>query len=123
MVQMQEDQEARITSLEKSLKAEKTLNKLLEDSLAALEGNMESLSRDCAAWRQRSTDLETEVKQLRERPPQTAQADPANRLSLMAVEEERRKRQAAEAAQARAEERMQALSAKKKKNKASLNCF
>jgi len=45
----------------------------------------------------------------------------SERLSIQAVEEEKNKRREAEAARAHLEERMQALSRKKKKN--ALNCF
>ena len=45
----------------------------------------------------------------------------SERSSIQAVEEEKNKRREAEAARAHLEERMQALSRKKKKN--ALNCF
>jgi kinesin family protein 4/21/27 len=47
--------------------------------------------------------------------------DKENRWSILQVEEERRKRRDAEIARAHLEERMNAIS--KKKKKGSLNCF
>lgn len=73
------------------------------------------MKTDCEAWRRRCTDLEAEIKELKERPPQDS------RWSLHQVEEERKKRRDAEIARAHLEERMNAIS--KKKKKGSLNCF
>ncbi|TDZ53976.1 Kinesin-like protein KIF21B [Colletotrichum trifolii] len=117
--QIQEDQEARIRTIEKHLQAEKQLTQTLEEALTDLERQSNKVKADSDAWRKRCTELEGEIKELKERPAPTPQPD--NRWSLHAVEEERKKRQAAEAQQRLLEERMNALS--KKKKKGSLNCF
>lgn len=116
MQQIQEDQEARIRTIEKHLSAEKQLTSTLEEALTDLERQSNKVKADCEAWRRRAGDLEAELKDLRDRPQQD------NRWSLREVEEERKKREAAERARAHLEERMNALSSKKKK-KGSLNCF
>jgi kinesin family protein 4/21/27 len=113
--QIQEDQEARIRTIEKHLFAEKQLTQTLEEALTDLERQQNKLKSDCDAWRRRATDLETELKELKDKPQQD------NRWSLHQVEEERKKRRDAEIAAARLEERMNAIS--KKKKKGSLNCF
>jgi kinesin family protein 4/21/27 len=117
--QIQEDQEARIRTIEKHLHAEKQLTHTLEEALTDLERQSNKVKADCDAWRKRCGELEVELKELKDRPAPTPQPD--NRWSLHAVEEERKKRQAAEAARAHLEERMNAIS--KKKKKGSLNCF
>ncbi|GKT56588.1 kinesin family protein [Colletotrichum tofieldiae] len=117
--QIQEDQEARIRTIEKHLQAEKQLTQTLEEALTDLERQSNKVKADSDAWRKRCTELEAEIKELKDRPAPTPQPD--NRWSLHAVEEERKKRQAAEAQQRLLEERMNALS--KKKKKGSLNCF
>ncbi|OLN92095.1 Kinesin-like protein KIF21B [Colletotrichum chlorophyti] len=117
--QIQEDQEARIRTIEKHLHAEKQLTQTLEEALTDLERQSNKVKADSDAWRKRCTELEAEIKELKDRPAPTPQPD--NRWSLHAVEEERKKRQAAEAQQRLLEERMNALS--KKKKKGSLNCF
>ncbi|KAK3906103.1 hypothetical protein C8A05DRAFT_30040 [Staphylotrichum tortipilum] len=113
--QIQEDQEARIRLIEKHLKAEKQLTATLEEALTELERQQNVLRTDCDAWRRRAGELESEVKELKEKPQQD------NRWSLQQVEEERRKRRDAEIARAHLEERMNTIS--KKKKKGSLNCF
>lgn len=110
-----EDQEARIRTIEKHLSAEKQLTSTLEEALTDLERQSNKVKADCDAWRRRCTELEVEMKAMKEKPPQ----DP--RWSLQQVEEERKKREAAERARAHLEERMNALN--KKKKKGSLNCF
>ncbi|KAJ0160706.1 Kinesin-like protein KIF21B [Colletotrichum tanaceti] len=117
--QIQEDQDARIRTIEKHLHAEKQLTQTLEEALTDLERQSNKVKADSDAWRKRCTELEAEIKELKDRPAPTPQPD--NRWSLHAVEEERKKRQAAEAQQRLLEERMNALS--KKKKKGSLNCF
>ncbi|KAF9878732.1 kinesin motor domain-containing protein [Colletotrichum karsti] len=117
--QIQEDQEARIRTIEKHLQAEKQLTQTLEEALTDLERQSNKVKADSDAWRKRCVELEGEIKELKDRPAPTPQQD--NRWSLHAVEEERKKRQAAEAQQRLLEERMNALS--KKKKKGSLNCF
>jgi kinesin family protein 4/21/27 len=114
--QIQEDQEARIRTIEKHLFAEKQLTQTLEEALTDLERQQKKLKSDCDAWRRRASDLETELKELKEKPQQD------NRWSLHQVEEERKKRRDAEIARAHLEERMNAIS-KQKKKKGSLNCF
>lgn len=112
--QIQEDQEARIRTIEKHLHAEKQLTQTLEEALTDLEHQQNKIKADCDAWRRRCTDLETELKDLKEKPQD-------QRWSLHQVEEERKKRRDAEIARAHLEERMNAIS--KKKKKGSLNCF
>ncbi|KAK3946356.1 kinesin-domain-containing protein [Diplogelasinospora grovesii] len=113
--QIQEDQEARIRLIEKHLMAEKQLTATLEEALTDLERQSNKMKADCDAWRRRANELESEVKELKDKPQQD------NRWSLQQVEEERKKRQDAERARAHLEERMNTIS--KKKKKASLNCF
>ena len=72
------------------------------------------------AWRRRAADLELELKESKER-EKNGGMDKENRWSMLQVEEERKKRRDAEIARAHLEERMNAIS--KKKKKGSLNCF
>ncbi|ERS95564.1 hypothetical protein HMPREF1624_08080 [Sporothrix schenckii ATCC 58251] len=113
--QIQQDQEARIRTIEKHLDAEKQLTQTLEEALSDLEEQSKKLKTDCDAWRRRAQELESENKELKDKPAQD------NRWSLHQVEEERKKRRDAEIARAHLEERMNAIS--KKKKKGSLNCF
>ncbi|KAG5799469.1 hypothetical protein H9Q69_001497 [Fusarium xylarioides] len=115
-----EDQEARIRTIEKHLNAERQLTQTLEEALTDLERQSNKVKADCDAWKKRASELEVEVKELKDRPPPEPVQD--NRWSLQAVEEERKKRQAAEAARRQLEERMNAIN-KGKKKKGSLNCF
>lgn len=115
MQQIHDDQEARIRTIEKHLSAEKQLTSTLEEALTDLERQSNKVKADCEAWRRRAGDLESELKELKDRPQQD------QRWSLHQVEEERKKREAAERARAHLEERMNAIS--KKKKKGSLNCF
>lgn len=115
MQQIHEDQEARIRTIEKHLSAEKQLTSTLEEALTDLERQSNKVKADCEAWRRRCGDLEAELKEMKDRPQQD------QRWSLHQVEEERKKREAAERARAHLEERMNAIS--KKKKKGSLNCF
>jgi kinesin family protein 4/21/27 len=117
--QITEDQEARIRTIEKHLYAERQLTQTLEEALTDLEKQSKKVKGDCDAWKKRSQDLETELKELKER---QQEAQPDNRWSMQAVEEERKKRQAAELARKQLEERMNAIN-KGKKKKGSLNCF
>jgi len=112
-----EDQEAKIKTIEKHLQAEKQLTQTLEEALTDLERQSNKVKADCDAWRRRANELETELKQLKEKPQQD------NRWSLHQVEEERKKRRDAEIARAHLEERMNAINSSKKKKKGSLNCF
>lgn len=113
--QIQEDQEARIRLIDKHLKAEKQLTATLEEALTDLEHQQNKMKADLDAWRRRASELESELKEVKEKPQQD------NRWSLQQVEEERRKRHDAEVARAHLEERMNTIS--KKKKKSSLNCF
>ncbi|KAH6623017.1 hypothetical protein F5144DRAFT_349315 [Chaetomium tenue] len=115
IIQIQEDQEARIRLIEKHLKAEKQLTATLEEALTDLEQQQNAIRAECDAWRRRGDELEAELKELREKPEQE------NRYSMQQVEEERRKRRDAEIARAHLEERMNTIA--KKKKKGSLNCF
>ncbi|VUC36713.1 unnamed protein product [Clonostachys rosea] len=117
--QLAEDQEARIRTIKKHLDAERQLTQTLEEALTDLEKQSNKVKADCEAWKKRASELELEVKELKEKPVQEAQD---NRWSLQAVEEERKKRQAAEAARKQLEDRMNAIN-KSKKKKGSLNCF
>ncbi|KAI4866563.1 kinesin-domain-containing protein [Hypoxylon rubiginosum] len=120
LAQIREDQEARIQSIERHLKAERQLTSTLEEALTDLEGQSKKSKADCEAWRKRAQELESEIKELRDRPKQD------NRNSLHQIEEERRRRQdaekAAETARNQLEARMAGIS-KSKKKKGSLNCF
>ncbi|KAK7755711.1 hypothetical protein SLS62_002322 [Diatrype stigma] len=113
-----QDQEARIGTIDKALKAERQLTSTLEEALTDLERQSNKVKADCDAWRKRALELETEVKELKEKPQQ----DNRWRDSLQQIEEERKKREAAERAHTHLEERMKAINSKKKK-KGSLNCF
>ncbi|KAF7518391.1 hypothetical protein G7054_g13477 [Neopestalotiopsis clavispora] len=118
MAQIREDQDARIRTIERHLNAEKQLTSTLEEALTDLERQSNKVKADCEAWRKRAQELETEVKDLKDKP----QKDSRWRDSLQQVEEERKKRQDAERAAAHLQERMAAINQKKKK-KGSLNCF
>ncbi|KAL3421460.1 kinesin family protein [Phlyctema vagabunda] len=120
LAQIQEDQEARIRTIEKHLFAEKQLTSTLEEALTDLERQSNKVKADCDAWRRRAGDLETELKEAKEQ-AKNGVAEKENRWSLLQVEEERKKRRDAEMARAHLEERMNAIS--KKKKKGSLNCF
>lgn len=117
--QIQEDQEARIRTIEKHLFAEKQLTNTLEEALTDLERQSNKVKADCDAWRRRAGDLEVDLKEANRKLQSESEKD--NRYSMLQVEEERKKRQDAENARQNLEERMNALS--KKKKKGSLNCF
>lgn len=118
--QIHEDQEAQIRTIEKHLFAEKQLTATLEEALTDLERQSNKVKSDCDAWRKRAAYLETELKEAREK-EKSGIAEKENRWSMQQVEEERKKRRDAEIARAHLEERMNAIS--KKKKKGSLNCF
>ena len=86
-----------------------------------MERQSNKVKADCDAWKKRAAYLESELKEAREKEKNSI-AEKENRWSMQQVEEERKKRRDAEIARAHLEERMNALS-KKKKNKGSLNCF
>ncbi|WEW56906.1 hypothetical protein PRK78_002363 [Emydomyces testavorans] len=112
--QLVEDQEARIRTIEKHLHAEKQLTATLEEALGDLEAQSNKVKTDMEAWKEKAWQLEEELNTLR------SERNSA-RLSLQAVEEERNARREAEAARAHLEEKMNAIS--KKKKKSTLNCF
>ncbi|CCU74411.1 kinesin family protein [Blumeria hordei DH14] len=118
--QVHEDQEARIRTIEKHLSAEKQLTQTLEEALTELEKQSKKLRSDCDAWKRRCAELETETKELKDK-EKNSKLEKENRWSMLQVEEERKKRRDAEIARAHLEERMNAIS--KKKKKTSLNCF
>ncbi|KAH7397861.1 putative chromosome-associated kinesin KIF4B [Cadophora sp. MPI-SDFR-AT-0126] len=118
--QIHEDQEARIRTIEKHLHAEKQLTQTLEEALTDLERQSNKMKAEVDAWRRRAADLELELKEAKER-EKNGGMDKENRWSMLQVEEERKKRRDAEIARAHLEERMNAIS--KKKKKGSLNCF
>ncbi|KMP02678.1 kinesin heavy chain [Coccidioides immitis RMSCC 2394] len=112
--QLVEDQEARIRTIEKHLHAEKQLTATLEEALGDLEAQSNKVKTDMEGWKKKAWQLEEELNTLR------SERNSA-RLSLQAVEEERNARREAEAARAHLEEKMNAIS--KKKKKSTLNCF
>ncbi|KKY27496.1 putative kinesin family protein [Phaeomoniella chlamydospora] len=112
--QLIEDQEARIRTIEKHLHAEKQLTATLEEALVDLETQSNKVRADMETWKKKAWAAEEELQNLR-------REQKTQRLSIQQVEEERDKRREAEAARAHLEERMQALS--KKKKKSGLNCF
>ncbi|XMA17181.1 hypothetical protein WAI453_009972 [Rhynchosporium graminicola] len=118
--QIHEDQEARIRTIEKHLHAEKQLTQTLEEALTDLERQSNKMKAEVDAWKRRAADLELELKEAKER-EKNGGLDKENRWSMQQVEEERKKRRDAEIARAHLEERMNAIS--KKKKKGSLNCF
>lgn len=112
--QLVEDQEARIRTIEKHLHAEKQLTATLEEALMDLETQTNKVKTDMETWKKKAWAYEDELTTLRKERNST-------RMSIQAVEEERSARREAEAARAHLEERMNALS--KKKKKSGLNCF
>ncbi|KAI1266179.1 kinesin-domain-containing protein [Xylariaceae sp. FL1019] len=115
---IREDQEARIISIEKHLNAERQLTQTLEEALTDLENQSKKVKADNAGWKKRVSELESELRELRNKP----QEDTRWRDSALLIEEERKKRQESERARAQLQERMNAINNKKKK-KGSLNCF
>lgn len=120
IAQIHEDQEARIRTIEKHLFAEKQLTTTLEEALTDLERQSNKVKADCDAWRKRANELQTELDRAKER-ENNRDSEKENRYSMQQVEEERKKRRDAEMARQHLEERMNAIS--KKKKKGSLNCF
>ena len=112
--QLVEDLEGRVRTIEKHLHAEKQLTATLEEALFDLETQSNKIRGDVEAWKKKAWQAEEELQSLRKEKR-------SERSSIQAVEEEKNKRREAEAARAHLEERMQALSRKKKKN--ALNCF
>jgi len=112
--QMVEDLESRVRTMEKHLHAEKQLTATLEEALVDLEAQSTKIRADVESWKKKAWQAEEELQSLKKERR-------SERSSIQAVEEEKNKRREAEAARAHLEERMQALSRKKKKN--ALNCF
>ena len=109
-----EEKDAKIKQMEKHLKAEKQLVVTLEEALLDIETQVARSKKEMDGWKQKAWSHEDELNSLR-------QERQANRQSLQAVEEAKIKQREAEAARAHLEERMLALS--KKKKKSTLNCF
>ncbi|KAK4574609.1 hypothetical protein LTR86_001450 [Recurvomyces mirabilis] len=116
MVQLLEEQEARIRTIEKHLFAEKQLTATLEEALVDLETSANRTKSDMDSWRKKCTTLEDELVTLHK-------ATTNSRASLQAVEEEREMRMRAERARQALEQRMMELNSSKKKKKNALNCF
>lgn len=112
--QFAEEQEARIRTIEKHLFAEKQLTATLEEALVDLESQGTKAKSEMEAWKKKAWEYEDELATLRDERTST-------RYSVQAVEEERNARKQAEAARAHLEERMAAISRKKKKS--GFNCF
>ena len=85
-----------------------------------MERQSNKVKADCDAWRRRANELEGELREANEK-AKNNDNEKENRWSMLQVEEERKKRRDAEIARAHLEERMNAIS--KKKKKGSLNCF
>jgi chromosome segregation ATPase len=113
-----DDLETRLRTIEKHLHAEKQLTATLEEALVDLEAQQNTVRADMEGWKKKAWTLEEELGSLRKERR-------SERLSVQVVEEEKRKRMESEAARAHLEERMRVLSQdrKKKKGKATLNCF
>ena len=109
-----EEQDSKIRQMDKHLKAEKQLTQTLEEALLDLEAQVNKKQKDIDIWKQKAWGYEEELNTLRKERT-------VNRQSIQAVEEAKIKQREAEAARAHLEERMMALSKKKKKN--ALNCF
>lgn len=107
-----EDQEARIKTLEKQLQAEKALTSTLEEALTDCEKTMKRLTTD-------RDSLQVKASQVQQELERTKNESQTSRFSMQAVEEERLARQKAEQAREQLEQRMQALSKKKR----SFACF
>ncbi|KAL9108453.1 MAG: hypothetical protein Q9227_006787 [Pyrenula ochraceoflavens] len=114
-LQLIEDQEARIRTIEKHLNAEKQLTATLEEALVDLETQSNKVRADLEGWKKKAWQAEEEVARL-------GKERRTERLSVQAVEEERDKRREAERARKELEERMARLGGGKKK-KSGLNCF
>ncbi|OBT98201.2 hypothetical protein VE01_03710 [Pseudogymnoascus verrucosus] len=145
LAQMQEDQEAKIRSIEKHLSAEKQLTATLEEALTDLERQSNKVKAEAEAWRRRAMEaeaakrggeeakrrleeqsrkLEEQVAEAKVRELERVKSDAGGgeaRWSIQRGEAERRKRGEAERVTKQLEERMGKVASKKKKG--SLNCF
>jgi len=109
-----EDQEARIKTLEKQLQAEKALTATLEEALTDCEKTMKKLSSDRESFQNKANQAQQELDR-------TRNESQNSRYSMQAMEDERLARLKAEKAKEVLEERMQALSNKKKSR--NFACF
>ncbi|EGP84565.1 uncharacterized protein MYCGRDRAFT_47142 [Zymoseptoria tritici IPO323] len=116
VMQLIEEQETRIRTIEKHLFAEKQLTATLEEALVDLETSANRTKSEMENWRKKCTELEDELVGLRKERTNS-------RASVQAVEEEREMRRRAETARLALEQRMAELNANKKKKKSGLNCF
>ncbi|OBT85044.1 hypothetical protein VE02_07149 [Pseudogymnoascus sp. 03VT05] len=145
LAQMQEDQEAKIRSIEKHLSAEKQLTATLEEALTDLERQSNKVKAEAEAWRRRAMEaeaakrggeeakrrleeqsrkLEEQVAEAKIRELERVKSEATGteaRWSIQRGEAERRKRGEAERVTKQLEERMGKVASKKKKG--SLNCF
>ncbi|OBT62888.1 hypothetical protein VE03_07602 [Pseudogymnoascus sp. 23342-1-I1] len=145
LAQMQEDQEAKIRSIEKHLSAEKQLTATLEEALTDLERQSNKVKAEAEAWRRRAMEaeaakrggeeakrrleeqgrrLEEQVAEAKVRELERVKSEATGteaRWSIQRGEAERRKRGEAERVTKQLEERMGKVASKKKKG--SLNCF
>ncbi|KAI9721977.1 MAG: hypothetical protein M1812_001935 [Candelaria pacifica] len=113
-IQLTEDLEARIRTIEKHLHAEKQLTASLEEALVDTENQTLKIKAEMEQWRTKSYGLDDELANLKKERNST-------RYSIQAVEEERHARKEAEAARAQLEERMAAIN--RKKRRPALACF
>jgi len=102
--------------MEKHLFAEKQLTATLEEALVDLENQGKKTKLDMETYKKKCWSLEDEMGALKKERK-------ANRYSLQAVEEEKGKRMEAERARETLEERMRAVTEKKKKKGGGFNCF
>ncbi|OAF54853.2 hypothetical protein VC83_08676 [Pseudogymnoascus destructans] len=145
LAQMQEDQEAKIRSIEKHLSAEKQLTATLEEALTDLERQSNKVKAEAEAWRRRAMEaeaakrggeeakrrleeqsrkLEEQVAEAKSRELEKVKSEATGteaRWSIQRGEAERRKRGEAERMTKQLEDRMGKVASKKKKG--SLNCF
>ncbi|KAI5288020.1 hypothetical protein KEM54_005540 [Ascosphaera aggregata] len=109
-----DEQEARLRTIEKHLQAEKQLTETLEQALIDLEEQDNKIKVELDSWKKKAWQYEDELTKLKTEKDK-------QRISMQAVEEERFARKQAEAARVNLEEKMNAIS--KKKKKSTLNCF
>ncbi|KAL5347204.1 hypothetical protein ACLOAV_007513 [Pseudogymnoascus australis] len=135
LAQMQEDQEAKIRSIEKHLSAEKQLTATLEEALTDLERQSNKVKAEAEARRsageeakrkleEQSRRLEEQVAEAKIKELERVKSESTGteaRWSIQRGEAERRKRGEAERVTKQLEERMGKVASKKKKG--SLNCF
>lgn len=101
--------------MEKHLFAEKQLTATLEEALVDLENQGKKTKLDMETYKKKCWSLEDEMGALKKERK-------VDRYSLQAVEEEKGKRLEAERAREKLEERMKAVTEKKKKKGGGFNC-